>query len=420
MKIVLINTSDSGGGAAIACKRLKDALKKEGADVNMLVACKTTEDNDTIQVISPLHYKLNFILERLQIYCANRFSKKNLFAISTASTGCDISSFPEIKKADILHLHWVNQGFLSLNDIQKLISLGKPVVITLHDMWYCTAICHHACGCKQFTTGCQKCFYLKTPGTHDLSAITWNKKIFLKNAGITFVPVSNWLNEKVKTSGLTGSSFSTVIPNTLDTTVFYPKNREEYRKKAMISDERMVIVFGAAKLNDPNKGFDLLKQALKILYEKYGKRLLLILFGKIKNDPDFLNYIPCEYRYMGKISEANELAALYSAADVTVVPSHYETFGQTLIESMACGTPGVSFDNSGQNDVIEHLHTGYLATYPSPESLAEGIDWGFQQKGNLTIKENCIERVRHMYHSRTVARQYLELYNRLLTPKNKD
>ena len=173
MKVVLVSTYERKGGAAIACYRLKEALLKEGVDVMLLTAYKTSDDPTVITPFDTrwkrLKNRFHFYKERFSIFIKNGFSRKNLFAVSIADSGTDISALPVIREADIIHLHWVNQGFLSLQNIHQLIKLGKPMVFTMHDMWYCTSICHHARSCDRFMSICRECPYLQYPGAFDLS-----------------------------------------------------------------------------------------------------------------------------------------------------------------------------------------------------------------------------------------------------------
>lgn len=420
MKVVLVSTYERRGGAAIACYRLKEALLKEGVEATFLTAYKTSDDPT---VMTPFNTRwkrfknrCHFYRERLSIFVKNSFSRKNLFSVSTADSGTDISRLPVIQEADVIHLHWVNQGFLSLRNIRQLIRLGKPVVVTMHDMWYCTSICHHARSCDRFTAVCRECPYLQHPGVSDLSYKVWMKKQFIGKSGIAFVCVSRWLARKAEESALLGGCNMAVIPNVIDTKIFYPGNRDEERRRLEIPADRKVIVFGAAKLNDENKGFGLLKQSLKD--SKYCQEIELFLFGKIKNDKTFLHGLPCRVRYLGEIDDPRNLARIYSAADLTVMPSHYETFGQTLAESMACGTPVVAFDSSGQTDIVDHLENGYLAAYPSVDDFIRGIDWVLDHT-SPEMKKMCVEKVNRCFSSEVVARQYRDLYAEWLVQNSK-
>ena len=118
------------------------------------------------------------------------------------------------------------------------------------------------------------------------------------------------------------------------------------------------------------------------------------------------------------IADINRLAELYTIADITVVPSHYETFGQVIIESMACGTPVVSFDSSGQTDIISHREDGYLAAYKDTKDFAEGIKWLLSKADYREIAEKAMHKVKGHYSEEVVAHQYLNFYQRLLKYRN--
>ena len=119
MRILFLNTSESKGGAAIAAKRLMNSLQKEGIDISMMVRDKATDDPSVIKIRSSKWLnKIRFTYERLGIFIQNGFNRENLFAVSQANTGGDISRYSEVKCADVIHIHWINQGFLSLKDIR--------------------------------------------------------------------------------------------------------------------------------------------------------------------------------------------------------------------------------------------------------------------------------------------------------------
>ena len=144
MRVLIINTSERMGGAAVAASRLMESLKNNGIKAKMLVRDKQTDQISVVGLQRNWWQVWRVVWERIVIWKANRFKKNNLFAVDIANTGTDITSLPEFQQADVIHLHWVNQGMLSLNDIRKILKSGKPVVWTMHDMWHCTGICHHA------------------------------------------------------------------------------------------------------------------------------------------------------------------------------------------------------------------------------------------------------------------------------------
>lgn len=148
MRVLIINTSERIGGAAIAASRLMESLKNNGIKAKMLVRDKQTDQISVVRLKSNWLQVWKFMWERIVIWSANRFRRYHLFDVDIANTGTDITSLPEFRQADVIHLHWVNQGMLSLKDIRKILTSGKPVVWTMHDMWPCTGICHYARECK--------------------------------------------------------------------------------------------------------------------------------------------------------------------------------------------------------------------------------------------------------------------------------
>ncbi len=422
MKVVIVNTSERTGGAAVAANRLMKALRKSGIDASMLVRDKQSDDENVISVnTSWVKRKINFIRfvwERIVIFINNGFDRKNLFAVSIANTGTDISKLPIIKNADIIHIHWINQGFLSLKDIQKLVQTGKPIVWTMHDMWPCTGICHHAHECTSYIEQCGNCYYLNSNSKEDLSHTIWKKKQNVSYKNIQFVAVSNWLQDILKMSSLTNASNSQTIPNLIDINLFNPIDKKIARKELGWKSDTKIILMGAAKLNDPIKGFNYLRESISFLTTYTEEEsYLIVLFGEIKDNPNFLSDLPVPYVHLGVLSDVKYIAQLYQAADITVVPSLYETFGQTIIEAMACGCPVVSFNNSGQTDIIDHKKNGYLAEYKSSEDLAKGIHWTLFEADYNLLSKKAREKVADFYSEKIVANKYEEMYKEFIYDK---
>ena len=177
MRVLIINTSERIGGAAVAAGRLMESLKNNGIKAKMLVRDKQTDQISVVGLKGSWLHVWKFMWERIVIWKANRFKKNDLFAVDIANTGTDITSLPEFQQADVIHLHWINQGMLSLNTIRKILTSGKPVVWTMHDMWPCTGICHYARECKNYEQECHHCPYIYGGvGKKDLSTRIFRKK----------------------------------------------------------------------------------------------------------------------------------------------------------------------------------------------------------------------------------------------------
>lgn len=419
MKVLLINTSDRTGGAAVATSRLMESLNNAGVETKMLVLHKTSSAEKMIPIGKPWQRKFTFIWERLTIWTHNLFSRKNLFTVSIANTGFNITRLPEFKEADIIHLHWINQGMLSLTNLQEIKTSGKPIIWTLHDMWPCTGICHHAHTCNRFKSECKDCPFLRFPGEKDLSNKVFRKKQRLfQNSSPEIVAVSTWLASQVAQSTLLKDKHISVIPNTLSLDEFKWLDKETCRRELALPG-KYILLFGAARIDDPIKGFKTLLEAIRLLIKQQRfpvGDLHLILFGRIKYPENVLPFLPISYSDFGWVTDASLLSKLYSAADITVSASLYETFGQTLIEAQACGCLPVSFGNSGQADIIQHKENGYLVSNQSAESLAEGIEWGITEGQSAISKAGMRQNVLNKYSGTIVADQYIQLYkNRIET-----
>ncbi len=415
MKVLIINTSERTGGAAVAASRLAEALTNNGVSARMLVMHKQTKAHSTTQAGGWLQNQWNFVWERVVIWLCNGLSRSNLWKVSIANTGQDITRLPEFQEADVVHLHWINQGMLSLGSIGKVLQSGKPVVWTMHDMWEATAICHHSYGCERFATECGHCWLLRFPRNNDLSRRTFQRKQRMWDSAapgcLHFVAVSEWLAQRSRQSALIGRFPITVIPNAISLSQFKIIDRTDARTTLHVT-EPYIVAFGAARIDDPIKGFDYLVGALQRLVDsgRFGKdQIRLLLFGTVRQ-PELLGQLPVAYTHMGYIDDEHQLSLIYSAANVTVSSSLYETFGQTLIEAQACGSVPVSFEGSGQADIIDHKVSGYLAERLSAESLADGIAWGLL----ADIPAQQLRRsVARRYSESIVAHRYIQLYNSL-------
>ena len=419
MRVLFLNTSETKGGAAIAAKRLMDTLRKDGIDVSMIVRDKATDDPAIIKIgSSGLLNKVRFLGERLGIFIYNGFNRKNLFAVSQANTGVNISRYSEVKCADIIHLHWINQGFLSLRDIHRLIAMGKPIVWTMHDMWPCTGICHHARDCVSFTSQCGTCFFLQSKKADDLSTAVFKKKqqwIF-SNENITMVGCSNWLAGKAKTSALTKKHRVISIPNPIDTQQFRPySDKESCRRRLGLPEHKQLILFGAANVTDKRKGIyyliDAINQLLTVeprLAEKMG----IVVFGEAK--AEFVSLVKIPVYPLGYVSDITQIVTLYNAIDVFVTSSLEENLPNTIMEAMACGVPCVGFQVGGIPEMIDHKENGYVAAYKDAADLATGIDWVLNKADRKKLSFNARKKVEENYSEAVVAKQYIELYRSLL------
>ena len=416
MRVLIINTSERIGGAAIAANRLMDALRNNGIQAKMLVRDKQTDQITVIGLTKSIWKIWQFVWERILIWKANRFKKHNLFAVDIANTGTDITLLPEFKQAEVIHLHWINQGMLSLKGLQKIFQSGKPVVWTMHDMWPCTGICHHARECNKYHQECQQCPYLyKGGGKKDISNQVFKMKQELyKTTSITFITCSQWLKERASQSALLTNHQVIHIPNPINTNLFKPRNKQEARVKRSLPTDKKLILFGSAKITDKRKGIDYFIESCKILAEKFPEVLKewgVVVYGK---ESELLKpLVPFEVYPLNYISSEKELIDIYNAVDLFVTPSLEENLPNTIMEAMACGIPCVGFNVGGIPEMIDHLHNGYVADYKSAEDFANGIHWALSEGEYPSLSEAAYRKVITSYSESTIAKKYIEIYNKL-------
>ena len=416
MRVLIVNTSERIGGAAIAAGRLVEALKNNGIKAKMLVREKQTDRLSVIELKRNWWRVWQFIWERILIWKENRFKKHNLFAVDIANTGTDITVLPEFQAADIIHLHWINQGMLSLNDIRKILLSGKPVVWTMHDMWPCTGICHHARECDKYYQECHHCPYIyKGGGKKDLSnQVFKKKKEVYQSAPVTFVTCSRWLKERAGQSALLNGHTIVDIPNPISTGLFKPQNALAARNKMELPTDKKLILFGSVKVTDKRKGIDYFIESCKLLAEKYPEmkeELGVVVYGK--NSECLKPLIPFQVYALDYISNEKDLVNIYNAVDLYVTPSLEENLPTTIMEAMACGVPCVGFNVGGIPEMIDHLHNGYVAEYKSAEDLANGIIWTLSESEYQSLSEEACRKAVSNYSESIVAKKYIDIYNKI-------
>lgn len=420
MKVTLINTSDAGGGAPAACMRLLKALTADDVDVHLLVNEKHT-DEERVERASQNAFgrfksKSDFYYERLPFILFHEKDKSLRFAFSSANAGTNISSNYLITDADLLHLHWTNSGFLSINNLKQLIDLKKPVVWTLHDMWAFTGGCHYAGDCDHYLIECGNCPMLKDASPNDISRKGWRRKkeLYQKADNLVFVTCSSWLAGIARKSALLKNFRIEAIPNPIDTDIFAPQNRAGARRKWGFDDTSKIILFGAANIMHTRKGIAYLVEALERIKTEHPEmaNIEVVIFGKNKGFD--VSQIPFKVTQLGIIKQQHQLAEIYSMADVYVLPSLEDNLPNMVMEALACGTPVVAFETGGIPEMVEHEQNGYLARYKSSEDMAKGMHYVLNYAQPHLMSTNARSKVLDNFSNEIVAGKYKALYQSLL------
>jgi len=416
MRILIVNTSERTGGAAVAASRLMEALCNYGVKAKMLVRDKETQSLTVSALPGQRRSQCHFLWERFVIWLHLHFRRQHLFDIDIANAGTDITRLPEFQEADVIHLHWVNQGMLSLKNIRKILESGKPVVWTMHDIWPATAICHLTLDCRHFENQCQQCRLLPGGGSvNDLAAQVWQRKQrMLSGRHIHFVACSQWLAEEARHSALLQGQIVTSIPNPIDTHFYRPHDKQEARQLLGLPAEGPVVLFASQRVTNQYKGMNYLIAACQQLAAQHPKlratMTVAILGGHAE---EIVGQMPFRTHALGYVNDEQRIVAVYNAADVFVLPSLSENLPNTIMEAMACGVPSVAFRVGGIPEEIDHRQNGYVANYQDSDDLAQGIWWTLFEADQESLRKACLQKVSHCYSQQSVANRYFELYEGL-------
>ena len=416
MKVVLLNSSDTEGGAARAAYRLHQGLQGIGVSSQMLVKNKKSGDPNVILSQNGIGNKFNKIISTISNLPLRLYPERNRAIFSPEWLPDSLAAKLAKIQPDIINLHWVCGGYMQVESVPKF---NKPLVWTLHDMWAFTGGCHYSEECDRYTKSCGSCPQLHSSKDSDLSRWVWQRKAQAwKNLNLTLVTPSHWLAECAKSSSLLQEYPVNVIANGLDPEVYKPLNRRLVRESLNLPQNKQLVLFGAMQGTDDRwKGFPLLVPALQSLSKSgWQDKIELLVFGS--SQPENPIDVGFKAHYLGRLKDEC-LAQVYAAADVMVVPSRYEAFGQTASEALACGTPVVAFDVTGLKDIVDRQQNGYLAKPYETEDLARGIAWVLEDPDrHQKLCRSARLKVEEKFTLQVQARAYKNLYEEILQAAN--
>ena len=376
MRILHLSTSDTGGGAARAAYRLHTGLRRLGHDSRMIVNRRLSNDPAVAPFI-PRNDLVSRVKHRLrgrkirhdyEAYRATIPGGFEPFSDDRTEYAGELAA--QIHDCDVINLHWV-AGLLDYEHFFSSIPRNIPVVWRLADMAPVTGGCHYDHDCGRFTERCGACPQLGSREENDLSREIWKRKNAALHSrrpgGLHIVGTSNWIAEQAMRSSLLNEFAVTVIPNGLDTDDFAPREKTFARDLWNIPRDARVVLFAAESIANRRKGLQYLIDAMATI--KDVSKLLLVSVGGGKLELD--KSVP--HLALGKINHDRTLSTIYSAADVYVIPSLQESFGQTVIESLACGTPVIGFNTGGIPDMVRPGKTGWLAPVADVAALADTV-----------------------------------------------
>lgn len=418
---VHVSTDDITGGAAVAAHRLHRGLRRTGHDSRMLVSRRRSEDPNVERFVPPNDWssRIRRRLRRRRIRRDHRRFEEGRPAWSEAFTDDRTPHAGDVLEAidrcDVLHLHWF-AGFLDYREIRGATERGVPVVWTLHDMNPFTGGCHYDAGCGRYTDACGACPQLGSDTEADLSREIWRRKRRVYRSMdrdlVCLVTPSRWLAEEVEESSLMGGGFRVeTIPNGLDTGDFAPRDRDASRELVGIPPGARTILFVAHDPSFHRKGFALLAEALE---ELAGiPELHLLSLGKGRPEVE----VAVPHRHLGFVSHDRMLSAVYSAADLFVIPSLQDNLPTTVLEAMSCGTPVVGFDAGGIPEMVQPGETGELAPVGDAGALGQRMAELLDDPDRLRrFGDRCRRRAVEEYSLERQVERYCRLYSSLLAP----
>ena len=420
LNILHVSTFDRVGGAAIAANRLSQGLRDIGHNSVMGVLNKVADGDSSFLLCGNRPSFISSIMRiidksPLLLYRGlagksvfNRHDTRTLF--SPLWIPANVHRHAHKLSPDIVHLHWVGDGFFPLYSIKRL---PYPIVWTMHDCWPFTGGCHLPGTCVRYRDECGKCVQLKSNAKNDISRYCHaRKKDIIRGKRIIFAAPSVMHKQKAEQSSLLADQRIEVVPNSVDMDRFRPQNKKEALSKFGLPSPSLVLLFGGiAATRDQNKGYDILRSALKML-PKADNPVFILVVGSKGADTEG---IPYPVRFLGTISDEAKMVSAYNAADVFVSTSREESFSLMTLEALACGVPVAGFPVGAVPEMVRHKESGYMAKSFDVNDLAQGINWILEDKERWgKLSEFARQSVEQRFGLKSVAYQYLSLYHELL------
>lgn len=411
MRVMLLNTFESVGGAARATSRLHRGLLDIGIESRLLVQNRTSGDPTVIGPQSDFQRAAAIFKPRLDRLPLSLYPRRE--QTYWGNNWIPHSPLRDIKEfsPDLVHLHWISGGFFPLRHLR---SFSMPLLWTLHDSWAFTGGCNLPGDCDRFTSGCGHCPQLHSGRENDLSRRNWDGKKNAYPERMIIVVPSRWLKTCAQRSQLLRNHRIEIIPNGINTSTFKPLNKTFARQVLNLPLQTRLIAFGAMNAtSDKNKGFHYLQEALRQTAHRGLKDVMAIVFGSSR--PPASPDLGIPVRYLGEIKDDYSLALLYSAVDVVLLPSMNENLPNVVLEALSCGTPCVAFNVGGVADLVEHEVNGYLASPLDSADLANGIQFVLSDSTRWhDLSNKSRNSVLVKFDISTVSRQYERLYQELI------
>ena len=348
--------------------------------------------------------RIGSILDAYEHYAENLFLDNEGLA-SRFSTKSFLNKVDEIQP-DIVHLHIIHDHYLNYPMLFSYLAKRKiPVVWTQHDQWATTGHCYYIPDdCERWKDECYDC-----PISNCFSLDQSRRNFKLKKQftsvlpSLTIVPVSEWLGEHLRQSHLKGRPIQ-VIHNGIDINTFSPQ-KMDVRKYLGIQENKKIIL-GVAALWDRRKGLtDFYELSKRLSVEEYA----IVIVGRLIDKRVFMED-GCQMVFVDRTQNVSELAQLYSSATVFVNPTYQDNFPTTNLESIACGTPVITYNTGGSPEAIDEK-TGIVVEQGNVDAIAEAI---YKLNDCPLFSEDCRKRAEDYFDNKKWFVKYMELYEKLI------
>lgn len=387
MKFLHVNTLKDGTGSAIAAWRLHSAFIEEGYASEFFCMSASKIGPGVITSLS---------LERVLVARFYRLIQEQLFKprksiFSSAKCGRAIGKLVRQRGADILVVHWVNDGFIDFTSLEQV---DVPVILVLHDSWAFTGGCHVPDSCEGFKHDCSDC--PKANKKRVRKEHEFKSQVF-RRSNIHIVAPSSQMQNYARNSSMLRGKRVCMIPHPLHAPTI------ETCPKRMARTPR--IIFGAmGGVTNPQKGFAVFREAILKLAD-LGISCSVVVFGDKNIGEGRIDHQLVDWSVAGILSES-ELDLLYASSDVLVISSVSESYCQVLVEAMRYGVVPVSFDVGVARDLISQ-DCGVICQTRDADALVEGIRHVFNYLPEMSKK--CSDVVADQINNSTIVNKYVGL-----------
>jgi glycosyltransferase involved in cell wall biosynthesis len=393
-------TFSSKGGAGRVADRLVEGQRKLGYRSAIV---KLTDGG--IQSLALSHPKL-FWTAVFDQFAVRRSQKNPLFSLYRRSSANRINRYRFNETSEIAHIHWIS-GTIPNENLSNWVGT-QMCVWTIHDMWPFTGGCHHALDCFEYQNSCSGCPQVKSAFRRGVSRALQEKVKQISHVkNLIIVAPSSWIAEKARSSMVLRNIDVRVIPNPVETDVFFPTSKEEAKADFEIPATSFVIGCSAANLLDPQKNIAELIRQTQAMKEKYPTtRFVLLAIGSGNLDSDGVEIIQT-----GLVTSKERMAIAYNAMDIFVSFAIAENSPLTLIEASASGIPTICMDRGGMPEIVSHGNTGFVLTVYDDFGLF--INKLMDPNIYNSISRNSRKQAVDRYSVESVLRQYENVYREL-------